>query len=154
MTGTNFSEWYRQNEGALYARLKANVQTGSGYARFLSFSDGTTDNEISILSDLATDSDAFMAIRVNASSQNQNSPDAIDVAGQFGTFALAYDTNDFAFSVNGDAASTDTTGVVPAGIDRLTIYSAIGGQQNFTISRLIYYPKRLSNATLQALTKE
>lgn len=154
MTGTNFSEWYRQNEGALYARLKANVQTGSGFARFLSFSDGSSDNEITILSGSLTDSDAFMSIRAGASAVASNSADAIDVAGQFGTFALAYATNDFAFSVNGAATTTDTTGVVPSGINRLDIYSAIQGEQNFSISRLTYYPKRLSNATLQALTEE
>lgn len=69
--------------------------------------------------------------------------------------ASAYAANDFAVSLNAGAVVTDTTGAVPAGVNRLYIGSDSNGVINFlngTIKKIAYYPLRLTNAQLQALT--
>jgi hypothetical protein len=68
--------------------------------------------------------------------------------------AAAYAANNFALSVNGGAVVTDTSGAIPT-VDRLVL----GGLEGNTANRLnghlrqvAYYPRRLTNAELQALT--
>jgi hypothetical protein len=70
--------------------------------------------------------------------------------------ACAYATNDFANSFDSLGLQTDSSGTVPTSLT--TIY--ISGNANFTgyrlnghLRRLRYWPKRLPNATLQALTQ-
>jgi hypothetical protein len=74
----------------------------------------------------------------------------------FGTpfrVALAYDANDFAVSMDGASAATDSTGVVPTGLTTLRLGRSIGGAQGqMTLESLTYYPARLSNAELSALS--
>jgi hypothetical protein len=69
--------------------------------------------------------------------------------------ATAYRVNDFAATLNGAAPATDPLGPVPVGVNTLNIGWAApyGGLYiNGYIRRLTYYPTRLSNAQLQALT--
>ena len=67
--------------------------------------------------------------------------------------ALAYKVNDYACSYNGGAVGTDLSGNLPVGIDRLGIGSSDNIQYlNGTIKRLTYWPVRLPNTTLQAIT--
>lgn len=68
--------------------------------------------------------------------------------------ALAYKINDFASSNNSGTPGTDTTGTVPS-VSILALGSTAGtsGFLNGYVQNFIYYPIRLSNTTLQALTK-
>jgi hypothetical protein len=58
--------------------------------------------------------------------------------------------------VGSNAVQTDTSGSVPT-VNRLIIGdlrgNSIFAKLNGTISQLLYYPKRLPNSQLQALTK-
>jgi hypothetical protein len=66
--------------------------------------------------------------------------------------AIAYKVDDFAYTTNGASVVTDTSGAIPS-VNRLGI--GLTGTQNFlngTISRIAYYPVRVTNAQLQALT--
>ena len=75
-------------------------------------------------------------------------------AGAIQNIALAVKTNDTAMVRNGGAVSTDTTYSVPTGLTRIFIgvrnsgFSPINGH----IRSIRYYPVRLSNTQLQALT--
>jgi hypothetical protein len=68
--------------------------------------------------------------------------------------AYAYQTNNFAGCANGGTVLTDTSGTLPSP-DRMSIgnQNAVGSNV-FTgyIRTLTYYPSRLTNAQLQALT--
>jgi hypothetical protein len=69
--------------------------------------------------------------------------------------ALAYAANNSAAAVNGVASATDTTVTLPTGLNVARIGVGTNGVASFMngwISRIAYYPSRLSNATLQALT--
>jgi hypothetical protein len=88
---------------------------------------------------------------------NGTSQVQLDIGGYTATStskaASAYKQNDFAYSINGSTVSTDTSGTIPT-VNRLRVMAGYAGGeiQNGNISRLTYYPQRLPDATLQALT--
>jgi hypothetical protein len=64
----------------------------------------------------------------------------------------AYKLDDFASSINGGAAVTDTSGTTPT-VDRMRIGAGQGGNTMCgCVASLRYYKKRLPNAKLVALT--
>ena len=78
-------------------------------------------------------------------------PAALQV-GQSAKSAMAYKTNDFALVGGGATVATDTQGNVPV-VDRLDIVAAFNGTvSNMYIKKLSYYPARLTDTQLQALT--
>jgi len=69
--------------------------------------------------------------------------------------AAAYAANDFASSTNGAAVATDTVGSLPTTLAKLTIGGSIANPAGYLSGRirvLKYWPTRLPNAQLQALT--
>jgi hypothetical protein len=149
MTGTNFSSWYRQDEGTLYA--EASRRSSTNTAAIATFSDGTANNRFYPRVDSATSAISFTVVFGGVAQATPVSSSF--AANQFSKVATAYKVNDFAISGNSAAVGTDTSGVVPS-VNQL----AIGTAENFTagvnghIRRIAYYPARLTNAALQALT--
>ena len=89
-------------------------------------------------------------IKVNGSSQ------AVLNSGQTeGKRALGYKTNDSILVTDGAIAGTDTICLIPNNVVSLHIGGLQGGnvQLNRAIKKLAYYPARLTNAQLQALTE-
>lgn len=86
---------------------------------------------------------------------NPSSLSAVAVGTAYKT-AAAWAVNDAAHTTSGAAPATDTSGSLSTIIDRMSIggYQALGGGTNgaHTISRIEYYPRRLTNAELQTLT--
>lgn len=150
MTGTNFSSWYNQAEGTFFAQfVPASSSFGSNKTLFLS-SDGTVNNYAGFR---YTDSGARPTLSVVAANTTQAAmPTGTMVAGTSSKMAGAYKVNDFATSRDAGTVGTDTSGTVPvvtqAEIGMLA-GTAFGTQ---TISKLAYYPLRVTNAQLQALT--
>jgi hypothetical protein len=69
--------------------------------------------------------------------------------------AVAYKANDFAACRNGGTVVTDNAGNVPVAPIRLAIgdgFAPSGNTLNGHVRSIRYYPVRLSNAQLQALT--
>jgi hypothetical protein len=66
----------------------------------------------------------------------------------------AYKTNDFAGSFDGGSSSVDTLGIVPLGLDRLILADAggVASKLNGHLRKFAYYPARLTNEQLVALT--
>jgi hypothetical protein len=83
-------------------------------------------------------------------------PNNVELGSQqaSGRFAFGYQTNNSALSANGGAVLTDASCQFAAWTSMHLGWSlANGGRQaNTHIRRLSYYPRRLSNAELQALT--
>jgi hypothetical protein len=65
--------------------------------------------------------------------------------------AMAYAFNNFALSLNGGAVVTDTTGTVPV-VSQLQIGAETTTVGNLHIKKVAFYPKRLLDAQLVALT--
>lgn len=143
------SPWYNASEGTLYAEYTPYAVTSD--SRFASIDANTTANRMMIW---GTSGSARTIFDVSVASVNQAS---IQTTGTFTTnttkSAGAYKVNDFAFSVNGAAALTDTSGSIPVAT-QLVIGSSGGSSANANahIRNVAYYPRRLSNAELQALT--
>jgi hypothetical protein len=76
---------------------------------------------------------------------------ALTLGGVFRA-AFAWRANDFAASGNGGAAQTDNAGTLPT-VDRMSIGAlGTGNATNGHLRRLTYYPRRLGNADLVALS--
>ena len=141
------SPWYNATEGTLYAESAAIAFT----ARPASFNDGTQSNAIGLTQTAAS-------IGQNTYVGNVFQGTA-GVAGTYTTNAVykqasAYKLNDAQDAVNGTTNATDTTFGVPAVAQLLIGQGRAGATQitNSWIRRIDYYPRRLSDAELQAIT--
>jgi hypothetical protein len=144
MTGTNFSDWYRQDEGTVYAEAIPKI---SGYSPIIEFDDGTQNNRIL----LEGGQDFHHYVVVNASAQVGIDVGATSANTQF-ALANAYKVNDFAASLNGGTVGTDSSGILPI-VNRVRFGANAINTYSCTIKKLAYYPTRLTNAELQALTE-
>lgn len=155
VTGTNFSEWYRQDEGTIVAEAQvAATNNYSGTFRHVLHSSqaGSSASRVSLLVSPVNQMGSEVAVSTVVGAylvQGANTGSVFKVA-------TAYKTNDFAFSANGTAPTTDTSGSVPSGLSQMFIGGVYGGdangQLNGTVRRIAFFPKRLANAELQAIT--
>ena len=152
MTGTNFSSWYNDAEGTLYADFLPNAVAPSTVAQV-----------ILMASDASAANTGEIYKRANADVSTRFSVNSNSVSSAFinlGVFtqsntksAGAYKVNDFAGVRAAGTAVVDTTGNT-AFVSQLNIGSYFNNTSflNGTISKLAYYPKRLTNTELQGLT--
>lgn len=152
MTGTNFSSWYRQDEGTFVTSGSITFVGGSLYPASLSVDDNSSSNamEMSVW-DAASDQLQFAGY-ASGVAQWAVSGSAY-TAGAQSLIAATYKVNDFVAAYSGTLGSADTSGIVPT-VTQLRIGANRGGgsPRNGHISRITYYPQRLANATLQALS--
>jgi hypothetical protein len=146
ISGSNFSAWYRQDEGSFFCSTfapKGSVVFGTGDTF-----DNTQYVTVSALNNVPIRSggldQAFLTAPVS-SSANTN-------------IALGYALNSFAAVSNGGTISTDTGGAVPLAQVRLKLGSSAWdttGVNNINghIRRLTYWPVRLGNNVLQQITQ-
>jgi hypothetical protein len=145
MTGANFSSWYRADEGTLYGEGVGRREQGA----LATINEGSDFNNMIILGTLPPAN----AFRMWANGAGQVDIGGI-VAGVINKTSFAYATNNSAASINGSIL-TDTTCIVPSvGITTFQIGRGFGGTAYLcgTLKKLAYYPARLTNAQLQALT--
>lgn len=153
MTGTNFSEWYRQDEGTLYGSC---IQpSADGVTKTLAYlTESVSQKERVELRAVHSSSNAPRAY-INASDATQCDFNfSALTAGSLNNMIIAYKVNNFAASVNASAAQTDASGVVAKPLILFIGATTLTGDNclNGHIKRLAYYPKRLTNAQLQGLT--
>jgi hypothetical protein len=143
-TVNTLSPWFNATEGTLFAEF--NASTGVSYCAPTSlYTDA--NNEITIVGGTAGAGAAGFVVVAGGSVQANPGTRALSrkIAG-------AYKLNDFAVSTNGAAAATDTSGTVPS-ISTLGLGSSYSSSYlNGHLRRVAYYPRRLANAELQALT--
>jgi hypothetical protein len=145
MTGTNFSDWYRQDEGTVYVEVDDNSINPAGTAL-----DFYGDSQERIEMYYRSPSSGLVFVKANGANQV-----IFNGEQKSGKRALGYKTNDTALSIDGNSALTDTVCLMP-NITSLYIgaLQTSNVQLNRHIKRIAYYPQRLPNATLQALTEE
>jgi hypothetical protein len=152
ITGANFSSWYRQDEGTMFARYSFPQSPTAGGGRVFQFANAAATNLIWLRAQGGVNriydvTDAS----VSQASFNQGAY----AAGIEYRAALAAKANNFGFAENGGAPQSDSSGTVPS-VDRVGIGMepiANGSQGNVHIRRLTYWPQRLPNSTLQAITQ-
>ena len=154
--GTDFSSFYNQVEGTIFASSSMFAPLVGASRRVVTISDGTTANRNSIANIIPGFIEAGLT-QVFFASSGGNAQAALGVQSltltSLNRTVGAYKVNDFAASTNGSAAVTDTDGLVVASVNRLEI----GNQLTVDflcghIARIQYFRKRLSNAKLQTIT--
>jgi hypothetical protein len=148
ITGSAFSSWYRQDEGTMFAFSSSYGATNS--SRRIAFaSDGTTANRFGLLYNNSNNPQIVVA-----SAGTLTAIPSVALTGATYAIAAAYKLDDYAISAAGSAPSTDTSGALPVSINQLSIGNQLNGEfLNGTIKRLTYWPQRLPNSTLQAITQ-
>jgi hypothetical protein len=140
--------WFNAVEGTIYA--EASVPTPAAYSGYVylagTFNDG-------IMYFRQSDFQPVDRIRVSGADQFINGFGATWTTNAVFKNAQAYKANDFAGSVNGGAVATDTSGTVPTvSVLQLGSLGAGSSSINGYLRRITYYPRRLANAELQAIT--
>jgi hypothetical protein len=154
MTGTNFSSWYNQAEGSFYASVVLS-QTPTQLNSQIIFvaSDNTTSNRVIVSLGSGSSGNINALVTTGGVTQAQTTNGSLSTAGAY-QYANAYKVNDFASVANGGVAATDTSGTIPV-VDRLYLGVNSSGTTTSltaTIRKIAYYPLRVTNAQLQALT--
>jgi hypothetical protein len=149
MTGTNFSSWYRADEGTIYS--ESAIISSQNLAQIATLDDGTTSNLIQVYT---SGSNITNQVNTSGTAQAINNL-TVATVNTYAKNAFAIKVNDFSSVANGGAVTSDTSGIILYGLSRFGIGSRFVGATNplnGTIKKIAYYPKRLTNAELQGLT--
>ena len=152
MTGTNFSDFYNQDEGTVYVsqKLKAVQDTarnnlvyrinGGGGSDYL-YNTKSGDKNIFVFGDGGTNYSRF---QVGTDSTDTKTAWAYDVSG-----------DDFKPYYNGIEVTNETDNNTPSATShtQLELGASSGAKYCGHIQQFAYYPKRLTNTQLQNLTK-
>ena len=153
ITGANFSSWFNSTQGTVCAELmRPSLIASTAFANAWSISDNTADERYLVYN---TGGSQTMDVAVTDGGVGQatlSAPGVITTNSQIKT-AFAYAANDFAWVRDAGTVQTDTSGTLPT-VDRLYIgANSVGsGQWTGHIQRIAYYPRRLTNAELLAIT--
>jgi hypothetical protein len=148
--GANFSSWYRQDEETVFGEFGVIGHTGATQPA-LQFNNGT-DTTRAMLIRRGDTKAGFNVVSSGTTSCDLDSG-VIFAVGSTGKTASAYKIDDFAVTANGSSVVADTNGSIPTN-DRLNIGSRIAGTYlNGVIRRVCFWPQRLPDTTLQAITQ-
>jgi hypothetical protein len=153
MTGTNFSSWYNQSSGSMFVEFSLSQPASGGNQFLVRASDNSYNNAVV---DNVTSTGFVQLITASGGVFDGNASAAVAVSANTNTkFCGAYATNDLAACKDGGAVATDSSATIPTGLTRFDIGSDHAGLNRVKagyIRRIAYYPVRLPNSTLQALT--
>jgi hypothetical protein len=147
ISGSNFSSWYRQDEGTIFANALSLRPVGDT-TRVIALSDGTANNSIRLnvgtqfIVTGGTNEAAYTSLPTNNNG--------------FNFTAIAYKLNDANAASNGTIGTPDTSVLLPT-VNQLEIGrladGASGSRLVGTIRRLVFWPRRLGNEVLQSITQ-
>jgi len=147
------SPWYNASAGTVYAELERYALINSSdFANAWALSDGTTSERFQVYNTGAGQVIDAVVSDGGIAQAFLSAPGSITANTTIKT-AFSYAVNDFALVRNAGTVQTDTSGTLPT-VDRLRIGADAAGALPWSgyIRRIAYYPRRLTNAELQALT--
>ena len=151
ITGAGLLSFFNNQQGTFYAAAATSSSSASANQMIVSAGDGAAAaNQITIYRSGAS----LLSIVSSAGVLQVNQNSGISAASY--KFGFGYQANNFGFSVNANTAQTSSSGATPVVVNTLDIgkwHVSSSGYWNSTISRLTYWPQRLSNPTLQAITQ-
>ena len=153
ITGANFSSWYRQDEGTVFSDCVGTFSATQVLVNMSATAANIATSAISLASNL-TSSQKRVRVRDAASADQASLALGAASSGSRTRIAVAIKADDFAASLDGGATVTDATGTVPT-VALMEIGSSPSGVTLGTQlhRRLTYWPVRLANTTLQAITQ-
>lgn len=148
MTGTNFSDWYNANEGAFVVEALRYDNAARTAAAF-DVDDGTAANYIQLAS-TATSGRGVIRVASGTAINLSAGSAAITTPAKL---TIAYKNASFAFSSGGATPVTNSASAVPT-VSQALIGSGINGSYlNGAVSKVMYWPQRLTNAEVQSFSK-
>jgi hypothetical protein len=146
ITGANFSSWYNQTAGTVFAEYRT---PASGTRGVVGFNNNTANERIALYTSGTDPKLTVVDGGVTQADINGGTVTASVMAKSAGAFAV----NDFALAHAGGTAVADTSGTMPTP-DRVLIGAdQAGNYQNGRIRRLTYWPTRLPDSTLEEITR-
>jgi hypothetical protein len=143
--------WFNASEGTLV--FSGHMDSAVANDRIVEIDTGSTATRLSILWNSGLSKPQFQVWNggsLQAAIAPSNAAIALDEPFRI---AVAYAANNFAVSMNGGTVTTDSTGTVPTGLSVLRLgRSRWGAQSHLTTESMVYYPSRLADADLQALS--
>jgi hypothetical protein len=148
ITGAAFSPWYNANEGTIIASWSTTDAVNPTILGVFGVTDGSANERIQIRRVSASNAAGFIV----ADGGVTQYVDQITASSGVNISALAYRVNDFIGANNGTLGTADTSGTLPT-VTQADIGFAQGQTYlNGRLRNVTYYPTRLTNAQLQALT--
>jgi len=150
--GVENANTYNSTEGVLFAEV-AGLSDGDDDDRFISLSDGTTDNQVSVYLNTLSGKISGLVSSNNVDAYlNSVTHNQLD----FNKIALSYKGNDINLWVNGVKASTVTTQNAPIGLSVLKLIAAVGANKAFygKTSQVQVFNTALSDFELKLLTSQ
>jgi hypothetical protein len=148
IVGKNFSDFYNINEGTAFVDVYKNPSIISGIALNFSDTGGFGNNRIQM-------SNAGLVAYVVNGVVTLNNTSVVSTGLSRYKLLTSYKLNDIIVGANGSYVTRPDRGITPQNMTTMSIGSYPGGagKINNSISRITYFPKRLPNAQLQALTR-
>jgi hypothetical protein len=161
MTGSNFSSWYRQDEGTvLITATPKYVASGTNNRIFVVSPDGDFTNSLQPgginidYAGLSIRNEVFSGV---PNSLQYASTSSSGVSSNFtNRIGFGYKNNNMSFIVDGSIISTNNSTIVPLPMTRLGIGRRPDSPtiaSGLFIKTITYYPSRLPNQIIQNLTK-
>ena len=148
-TGSAFSSWFNATEGTLVVEgvmPNANIGTAA-VMNMVYIGDGPGNGYIKVYQ-----YETYFGAAIRHGGAWQADISSTKTAGAVEKLAIAWAVNDAAVAIRGAIVGTDATVAIPTGVDRLTLGTGTPSAVAYTIKRVRYWRKRLTNAQLQALT--
>ena len=148
VTGANFSSWYNQTAGTIYNEY---LERAPNIQHVVYQISDSTNNERIVLT---VNSSNVLDIGVISTGADTFVGNAPTVTAQSYKVGFGYKSDNSGVSINGSAITIDSAVILPT-LSQLNIGARLGTAQflNSTIKRLTYWPVRLANTTLQAITQ-
>lgn len=149
---SNLTPWYNSIQGTLYAEFIGTAVTTNTFPTVLGIRPAGDTGSNTTIELYLTQNNINGLVRVQFVSTQASLSPTVTITNA-NKAALTYKTNDFAMSANGGTVVTDAVGILPSNLTQARIgYNAGNQYLNGCVKCIMYYPLRLSNVQLQALT--
>ena len=154
ITGSNFSSWYNQTEGTVFANVTLTRPPSTVGVNILGIGDGTNSNRVQLNSGSSSAGNINGVVTTGGVAQAQPLVGSISSVGPH-KIGFGYATNSVQIGVNGSLGTEDTSATMPSTIT--AAYLANGANPiapaSMTFARLTFWPTRLSNEVSQRITQ-
>jgi hypothetical protein len=146
ISGTNFTSWWNDTEGA--AEIEVLPGTISGVRPILRFDDNTNNETIVFRSNIA---DPQFSVTDGGAVQTTLDAGTIS-ANTVHKFTGAWKSASFSTAINGGAAVSQLSGTYPT-VTHARLGASLTGYLNGHLQKIMYWPQRLIDAEVQAFSK-
>lgn len=151
VASVDLGAWYNANEGTFV--FSGAMFDAAANDRVFELDGGDTATRLSVLWNTTLGLPQFQVWN-GGSLQAAIAPTGTSVnLGETFRVVVGYAANDFVISLNGSPVVADTLGVLPSGLATLRLGRSVWGAQGLMLAEsLVYYPNRLPDSEIQALS--